>query len=81
MQILNILTNLGKAEMAVAEFYYWLSVLFEDDAEASGFFFRMSLQEKSLLSSVRQRCPWRGTWSSTFRPKAWGAGTTSWAES
>jgi rubrerythrin len=53
VQILNVLTTLGKAEMAVAEFYYWLSVLFENDPEASGFFFRMSLQEKSHVNLLR----------------------------
>jgi hypothetical protein len=53
VQILTVLSVLGKVEMAVAELYYWLSAVFAEDPEASGFFFRMSMQEKSHVNLVR----------------------------
>ena len=51
-QILTALSAIGKVEAAVGEFYRWLSDVFVDDVEASGFFFRMSMQEKSHANLV-----------------------------
>ncbi len=52
MQILTVLSAIGKVETAVGEYYQWLSEIFADDSEASGFFFRMSMQEKSHANLV-----------------------------
>ncbi len=52
MQILTVLTAIGKIETNVGNFYEWLSDVFSDDPEASGFFFRMSMQEKSHANLV-----------------------------
>ncbi len=47
MQLLQILAWLEKVELEMASFYQWLSERFADDTEASGFFFRMCIQERS----------------------------------
>jgi rubrerythrin len=52
MQILTVLSAIGKVEKAVGDFYQWLSEVFADDHEASGFFFRMSMQEKAHANLV-----------------------------
>jgi rubrerythrin len=52
MQILAVLSAIGRVEAGVGEFYQWLSEVFADDIEASGFFFRMSMQEKSHANLV-----------------------------
>lgn len=51
-QILTVLSAIGKVETRVGELYGWLSDVFADDVEASGFFFRMCMQEKSHASLV-----------------------------
>ena len=52
MQILTVLSAVGRIENKVAEHYQWLSNVFADDPEASGFFFRMCMQEKSHANLV-----------------------------
>lgn len=47
MKIHEVLSRLEDIENTMADLYEWLSEVFEDDSEASGLFFRMSLQEKS----------------------------------
>lgn len=47
MRIYQVLSKLERVEGKMAELYEWLSEVFESDPEASGLFFRMSLQEKS----------------------------------
>jgi len=53
MQILQILSSLERLEQQIADLYHWFSDHFTDDDDASGLFFRMSLQEKSHVSLVR----------------------------
>lgn len=47
VKILQVLAKLECVESEMASFYEWLSEIFEADSDASGLFFRMSLQEKS----------------------------------
>jgi len=47
VRIHEVLSRLERVEEKMAEFYEWLSEVFDGDEEASGLFFRMSLQEKS----------------------------------
>lgn len=47
MRVLAVLSQLERIESEMASFYEWLSEVFVADADASGLFFRMSLQEKS----------------------------------
>lgn len=53
MRITEVLSRLEAVESKMAEFYEWLSEVFESDTEASGLFFRMSLQERSHASLLR----------------------------
>lgn len=53
MRIFDALARLEMIESKMAEFYEWLSEVFETDSDASGLFFRMSLQEKSHASLLR----------------------------
>jgi rubrerythrin len=53
MRITDVLSRLETVESTMAEFYEWLSEVFEADADASGLFFRMSLQEKSHASLLK----------------------------
>jgi rubrerythrin len=52
MKILNLLRTLESLEMTMAGLYQWLSERLADQ-EASAFFFRMSLQEKTHASVLR----------------------------
>jgi rubrerythrin len=53
MRIFEALSRLESVESKMAEFYEWLSEVFETDADASGLFFRMSLQERSHARLLR----------------------------
>jgi hypothetical protein len=53
MRITEALSRLERVECTMADFYEWLSVVFESDPGASGLFFRMSLQERSHASLLR----------------------------
>lgn len=53
MQVYQVLAKLEHIETTMAEFYEWLSEVFEVDPEASGLFFRMGLQERSHASLLR----------------------------
>jgi rubrerythrin len=53
MKIYEVLSRLERIESKMADFYEWLSEVFADDSDASGLFFRMSLQEKSHASLLR----------------------------
>ena len=53
MKIYEVLSRLERIESKMAEFYEWLSEVFSGDAEASGLFFRMSLQERSHSSLLK----------------------------
>jgi rubrerythrin len=53
MKILSLLTSLEKIELQMSSLYDWLSDVFEDDAEASGLFFRMAMQERSHANLIR----------------------------
>jgi rubrerythrin len=53
MQIQQALVQLERVESEMARFYEWLSEVFESDGDASGLFFRMSLQEKSHASLLK----------------------------
>lgn len=53
MQVYQALAKLERIESMMAEFYEWLSEVFDTDSEASGLFFRMSLQERSHASLLR----------------------------
>lgn len=63
MRIFEVLSRLEMIESKMADFYEWLSEVFDSDSDASGLFFRMSLQEKSHASLIRygrklvSRCP------------------------
>ncbi len=52
MQILKILSSLEKLELEMSALYEWLSLEFTEDAEASGLFFRMAMQEKSHANLI-----------------------------
>jgi hypothetical protein len=53
MRILQALSRLERVEGAMASLYEWLSDVLAADPEASGLFFRLSLQEKSHASLLR----------------------------
>jgi rubrerythrin len=53
MTILSLLGLLEKAELEMAALYEWLSHAFEHDAEASGLFFRMAMQENAHARLLR----------------------------
>jgi rubrerythrin len=53
VRILNLLGQLEKVELEMAALYDRLSRHFEHDAEASGLFFRMAMQERSHAGLVR----------------------------
>lgn len=53
MTILSLLGLLEKVELEMAALYESLSHAFEHDAEASGLFFRMAMQEKSHARLLR----------------------------
>ncbi|MEE4270856.1 MAG: hypothetical protein V2I67_04225 [Thermoanaerobaculales bacterium] len=53
MKIHEVLSRLEDIENTMADLYEWLSEVFEADSEASGLFFRMSLQEKSHASLLK----------------------------
>lgn len=52
MQILTILSAIEKIESSVAKLYEWFSEVFASDGEASGFFFRLAMQERSHANMV-----------------------------
>lgn len=52
MQILTVLSAIEKIESAVAKLYEWLSEVLAPDDEASGFFFRLAMQERSHANMV-----------------------------
>ncbi len=52
MQILTVLTAIGRVETRVGDFYQWLSETFNDDSEVSGFFYRLSMQERSHANLI-----------------------------
>jgi hypothetical protein len=52
MQVLAVLSEIGRLEAEVGEFYAWLSDVFADDVEAAGFFYRLSMQERSHVNLV-----------------------------
>lgn len=52
MTILKILDTLQQLELRVAELYRWLSDVFAADREASGVFFRLSLQEQTHANLI-----------------------------
>lgn len=53
MRIFEVLSRLEMIESKMADFYEWLSEVFDSDSDASGLFFRMSLQEKSHASLLK----------------------------
>jgi len=53
MQIQRVLAQLERVESEMARFYEWLSEVFASDGDASGLFFRMSLQEKSHAGLIK----------------------------
>jgi len=53
MRIFGVLSRLEMIESKMAEFYEWLSEVFASDSEASGLFYRMSLQERSHAGLLR----------------------------
>jgi len=53
MQVYQVLATLERIETTMAEFYEWLSEVFEADSDASGLFFRMGLQERSHASLLQ----------------------------
>lgn len=52
MNILKILDTLQQLELRVAELYRWLADVFAADREASGVFFRLSLQEQTHANLI-----------------------------
>jgi len=53
MKILGVLGLLEKIELEMSELYERLSHAFENDAEASGLFFRMAMQERAHARLLR----------------------------
>ena len=53
MRIRSLLGVLERVELEMAALYEWLSRRFEHDAEASGLFFRMAMQERSHATLLR----------------------------
>ncbi len=52
MQILTVLSAIESIESSVAKLYEWFSDCFAADQEASGFFFRLAMQERSHATMV-----------------------------
>lgn len=52
MSTLKVLDTLQKLELRIAELYRWLADAFAADAETSGLFFRLSLQEQSHANLI-----------------------------
>jgi len=52
MQILTVLGAIESIETSVAKLYEWFSECFTADREASGFFFRLAMQERSHANMV-----------------------------
>ena len=52
MQILTVLSAIESIESTVAKLYEWFSECFSADSEASGFFFRLAMQERSHANMV-----------------------------
>jgi len=52
MQILTALGAIESIELSVAKLYEWFSGCLTGDPEASGFFFRLAMQERSHASMV-----------------------------
>ena len=52
MQILTVLSAIEKIESSVAKLYEWFSEVLAPDEEASGFFFRLAMQERSHANMV-----------------------------
>ncbi len=52
MQILTVLSAIENIESSVAKLYEWFSEIFNSDREASGFFFRLAMQEQSHANMV-----------------------------
>lgn len=52
MQILTVLSAIENIESSVANLYEWFSEVFAADPEASGFFFRLAMQERSHANMV-----------------------------
>ncbi len=52
MTILKLLDALQQLELQVAELYRWLADEFADDREATGVFFRLSLQEETHANLI-----------------------------
>ncbi len=52
MQILTVLSAVESIETSVAKLYEWFSDCFTADREASGFFFRLAMQERSHATMV-----------------------------
>lgn len=52
MQILTVLSAIESIESSVAKLYEWFSECFATEPEASGFFFRLAMQERSHANMV-----------------------------
>jgi len=52
MQILTVLSAIENIESSVAKLYEWFSDVFTSDSEASGFFFRLAMQERSHANMI-----------------------------
>ena len=52
MQIHTVLSAIENIESSVAKLYEWFSEVFNSDREASGFFFRLAMQERSHANMV-----------------------------
>ncbi len=52
MQVLAVLSEISRLEAEVGDFYAWLSDVFSADVEAAGFFYRLSMQERSHVNLV-----------------------------
>lgn len=53
MELVTLLRPLEELEAAMADLYDHLSSIFADDAQASGAFFRLAMEEKRHLGMVR----------------------------
>ncbi len=53
VNVITILSRIEELEGGLAEVYEWLSGQFHDSADVSGFFFRLSLDEKAHRDLVR----------------------------
>lgn len=52
MEIRSALNAIENVELALAKLYEWFSTHFASDPEASGFFFRMAMQERNHANIV-----------------------------